>query len=69
MKLKFVSTTDTMAGTLTGKLSKAAELAGTAFGRSAEAGVAALMIREGGMIGVVIVGCLALIKMLIEADI
>ena len=68
MKLKFVNTGDTMAGTLTGKPGKAAKKLGTAFGRSAETGIAVLMIQKGGMMGIAIVGCLILIKTLIEAD-
>ena len=67
MKIKFVSTKEAKTGVLKGKLANAVELAGKVLGQSAEAGVAALMIKEGGAIGIVIVGCLALVKIAIEA--
>ena len=68
MKIKFVSTQDSTSGELKGKLKNAAELIGSIAGRSAEAGVAALMIKEGGFAGIIAVVCLALAKIAIEAD-
>ena len=69
MKVKFVSAQCSVSGELKGKLRNAAELIGSIAGRSAEAGVAALIIKEGGVMGIITVACLALAKWAFESDV